>query len=88
MSERAVDKLPGRTRFRNLLLKVEETLGLDTRMLAMVAALLIIWIMFSLLTGGIFLTPRNLYNLAVQSTVVGVLATALSASIFCSVTAG
>ena len=77
MSEPAFDPLPGRGGFRDLLLKAEETLGLDTRMLAMVAALLIIWIMFSLLTGGIFLTPRNLYNLAVQSTVVGILATGM-----------
>ena len=59
------------------MLKVEETLGVDTRMLAMVGALLTIWIMFGLLTGGIFLTPRNLYNLAVQSTVVGILATGM-----------
>ena len=77
MSERAAKTSPGRTKIRDLLLKVEETLGLDTRMLAMVAALLVIWIIFSLLTDGIFLTPRNLYNLAVQSTVVGVLATGM-----------
>ncbi len=46
-------------------------------MLAMIGALLVIWVVFSILTDGIFLTPRNLYNLAVQSTVVGVLATGM-----------
>lgn len=46
-------------------------------MLAMLAALLVIWLVFAVLTDGIFLTPRNLYNLAVQSTVVGIMATGM-----------
>ncbi len=50
---------------------------LDTRMLAMVGALVVIWIVFTALTDGIFLTPRNLYNLTVQSTVVGIMATGM-----------
>ncbi len=50
---------------------------LDTRMLAMAAALIVIWVAFDLLTGGIFLTARNLFNLAVQSSVVGIMATGM-----------
>ena len=41
------------------LLKATE---LDTRMLGMVGALLLIWIAFHILSGGLFLTPRNLWN--------------------------
>ncbi len=50
---------------------------LDTRMLAMVGALVVIWLVLSMMTDGIFLTPRNLYNLTVQSTVVGIMATGM-----------
>src|SRR3546814_7739093 len=46
--------------------------GLDTRLLAMLAALLAIWIVLHLWTGGLFLTPRNLFNLAVQGSAVGI----------------
>lgn len=47
---------------------------LDTRMLGMVGALLIIWIGLHLLSGGLFLTPRNLWNLSVQSSSVAIMA--------------
>ena len=50
---------------------------MDPRLLAMIAALVIIWLVLNVLTGGIFLTPRNLFNLAVQSSVVGVMATGM-----------
>ncbi|MBA3447500.1 MAG: sugar ABC transporter permease [Pseudaminobacter sp.] len=50
---------------------------LDTRMLGMVGALLIIWVGFHLLSGGLFLTPRNLWNLSVQSSSVAVMATGM-----------
>ena len=49
-------------------------LELDTRLLGMIVALLVIWISFGLLTGGTFLSARNLWNLAVQTSVVGVMA--------------
>ncbi len=35
---------------------------LDTRMLGMVAALVLIWIVLHILSGGLFLTPRNLWK--------------------------
>ncbi len=49
----------------------------DNRMLAMTIALLAIWVMLNILTDGIFFTARNLYNLAVQSSVVGIMATGM-----------
>lgn len=54
-----------------------DALELDSRLLAMLAALAVIWIGFDLITGGIFLTPRNLWNLSVQTSVVGILATGM-----------
>ncbi len=51
--------------------------GLDTRLLAMLAALVVIWIILDLLSGGLFLTPRNLFNLAVQGSAVGIMATGM-----------
>jgi D-xylose transport system permease protein len=50
---------------------------LDTRMLGMVGALLLIWIAFHFLSGGLFLTPRNLWNLSVQSAPVAIMATGM-----------
>jgi D-xylose transport system permease protein len=53
------------------------TAELDARMLGMAAALAAIWLGFDLASGGLFLTPRNLFNLAVQSSVVGVMASGM-----------
>ncbi|TCD14945.1 sugar ABC transporter permease [Oricola cellulosilytica] len=50
---------------------------LDTRMLGMIGALLLIWIAFHIFSGGLFLTPRNLWNLSVQSASVAVMATGM-----------
>lgn len=50
---------------------------LDTRLLGMVGALLIIWIGFGILSDGIFLTPRNLWNLSVQCASVAIMATGM-----------
>ncbi|MGO1120607.1 sugar ABC transporter permease [Rhodovibrionaceae bacterium A322] len=52
-------------------------LELDTRLLGMIGALLLVWIAFDLLTGGRFLTPRNLFNLSVQTASVAVMATGM-----------
>nr|WP_245413889.1 sugar ABC transporter permease [Fulvimarina endophytica] len=46
-------------------------------MLGMVGALLVIWVGFHILSGGTFLTPRNLWNLSVQTASVGVMATGM-----------
>ena len=62
---------------------------IDTRMLGMVGALLLIWVGFQFLSGwrvsgnpldfssGVFLTPRNLWNLSVQTSSVAVMATGM-----------
>ena len=52
-------------------------LELDTRLLGMIAALFIIWVGFDLLTDGRFLTPRNLFNLSVQTASVAIMATGM-----------
>lgn len=50
------------------------SLEIDVRLFGMIGALIIIWIGLHLLTDHIFLTPRNLWNLAVQTSVVGIIA--------------
>ena len=52
-------------------------LEIDTRLLGMLAALLIIWVGFHIWSGGTFLTPRNLWNLSVQTSAVGIMATGM-----------
>jgi D-xylose transport system permease protein len=53
------------------------TLDLDTRLFGMLAGLLIIWVIFHVWSGGTFLTPRNLWNLTVQTSVVAIMATGM-----------
>ena len=43
----------------------------------MVVALVVIWVAFHILTGGDFLTSRNLWNLSVQSASIAVMATGM-----------
>jgi D-xylose transport system permease protein len=61
---------------------------IDTRLLGMVLALLIVWLGFQFMSGqganpidrflsGVFLTPRNLWNLSVQTSAVAVMATGM-----------
>ncbi len=57
--------------------RLSSELEIDTRMLAMIGALIIIWVVLTVLTNGIFFTARNLYNLAVQTSVVGIMATGM-----------
>lgn len=49
-------------------------LRIDPRLVGMVVALAVIWVGFDLLSGGAFLTPRNLWNLSVQTASVAVMA--------------
>ena len=64
--------------FRRLLRATE----IDTRMLGMIGALVLIWLGFHIYTDissgeGLFLTPRNLWNLLVQTSSVAVMATGM-----------
>ena len=52
-------------------------LEVDTRLLGLVAALLILWLAFNMLSGGLFMTPRNLWNLSVQSAAVAIMTTGM-----------
>jgi len=50
---------------------------IDTRIVGMSGALLLIWVVFHVLSGGLFLTPRNLWNLSLQSSPVAITATGM-----------
>jgi D-xylose transport system permease protein len=54
-----------------------QALELDTRLLGMVGALAVIWIFFNIVSGGNFITPRNLWNLSVQSSSIAIMATGM-----------
>ncbi len=51
-----------------------KTLRLNLRTYTMIFALLFIWILFGLLTKGVFFSPRNLSNLFRQMTIISFLA--------------
>ena len=53
------------------------TAEIDTRLLGMIGALIIMWIGFNIISGGTFLTARNLWNLTVQTSVVAIMATGM-----------
>lgn len=60
--------------------RISETAGalqIDTRLAAMIGAVLAIWIFFEITSDGIFLSPRNIYNLSVQTSVTALLATGM-----------
>jgi D-xylose transport system permease protein len=50
---------------------------IDTRMVGMIGVLLAIWVVFHLLSGGTFITPRNLWNLSVQTSAIAIMATGM-----------
>src|SRR5438270_4374616 len=52
-------------------------LEIDTRMLGMLLALVIIWVGFGIVSGGTFLSARNLWNLSVQSASIAIMATGM-----------
>ena len=49
--------------------------AVDWRLVLMGAVLLVVALIFNVLSGGIFLSPENLYNIAQQTAVVGIVAT-------------
>ncbi len=49
-------------------------LEIDARLIGMLSALAIIWFGFHILSQGAFLTPRNLWNLSVQTSAIAVMA--------------
>lgn len=49
--------------------------SLDWRLALMGAVLAVVAVVFDVLSGGLFLSPENLYNIAQQTAVVGIIAT-------------
>jgi D-xylose transport system permease protein len=59
----------------NLVLNPLKQAAIDWRLVMMGGMLAIIALVFNILSGGLFLSPENLYNIAQQTAVVGVVAT-------------
>ena len=62
---------------------VFETLELDTRLLGMIGAFIVLCLVFDFMTGGRFLTPRNIFNLTIQTVSVAIMATGMVFIIVC-----
>ncbi|WP_299917630.1 sugar ABC transporter permease [uncultured Roseobacter sp.] len=54
-----------------------QALEVDTRLLGMIGAFLVICICFNVLTDGRFLTARNIFNLTIQTVSVAIMATGM-----------
>jgi D-xylose transport system permease protein len=50
-----------------------ERAGFDPRFTSLVLALALVWAALALATDGLFLSPRNLYNLSIQTCVVAIM---------------
>ena len=72
-SEQQTSETSALARVRSFLASAE----IDTRFAGMVVALIVIWTAFHVLSGGDFLTSRNLWNLSVQSASIAVMATGM-----------
>jgi D-xylose transport system permease protein len=73
---------PGADNKGNPVQRFLQATEIDTRLLGMIGALLLIWVGFdlygSIFNGeGQFLTPRNLWNLSVQTSSIGIMATGM-----------
>ena len=51
--------------------------SIDWRLVLMGAVLMVVALIFNVLSGGIFLSPENLYNIAQQTAVVGIVSTVI-----------
>jgi D-xylose transport system permease protein len=49
----------------------------DPRLFGMLAALVVIWAVFWIWTDGTFVSPRNLWNLSLQTAAIGIMATGM-----------
>ncbi|MCA8883876.1 MAG: sugar ABC transporter permease [Rhodobacteraceae bacterium] len=52
-------------------------LEIDTRLLGMIGAFIVVCLVFNVLTDGRFLTPRNIFNLTIQTVSVAIMATGM-----------
>ncbi|MCI2400842.1 sugar ABC transporter permease [Aliiroseovarius subalbicans] len=73
MTDNSTDtSAPTRVR-RNII----QTLEVDTRLLGMIGAFVLVCLVFNVLTDGRFLTPRNIFNLTIQTVSVAIMATGM-----------
>jgi D-xylose transport system permease protein len=56
---------------------VLRSLEVDTRLLGMIVTLIVLWVVFNIASNGLFMSPRNLWNLSVQTATVAVMATGM-----------
>ncbi|QFT61736.1 sugar ABC transporter permease [Roseivivax sp. THAF30] len=54
-----------------------KSLEIDPRLLGMIGAFIAIAVIFNIMTGGRFLTPRNIFNLTIQTVSVAIMATGM-----------
>jgi D-xylose transport system permease protein len=54
-----------------------QSLEVDTRLLGMIGAFILVCVVFNVLTDGRFLTPRNVFNLTIQTVSVAIMATGM-----------
>ena len=57
--------------------RLSQTLELDTRLLGMIGAFVLLCLLFHMVTEGRFLTPRNIFNLTIQTVSVAIMATGM-----------
>ncbi len=72
MTDQTSDSIPA-VRRRSFL----QTLEVDTRLLGMIGAFILVALVFNVLTEGRFLTPRNIFNLTIQTASVAIMATGM-----------
>jgi D-xylose transport system permease protein len=60
-------------RARTISDRIAHAAGIDVRLLGMLFMMAVIWLALHALTGGLFLTARNLFNLSLQVAVVGIM---------------
>ena len=73
VAEKALDRPPARRSVRSIIGSLE----IDSRLLGMIAATAVVWIVFNVASDGLFLSPRNLWNLSVQSAAVAIMTTGM-----------
>lgn len=72
MTDQTTDTSPTAPR-RSLM----QTLEVDQRLLGMIGAFILVALVFNVLTDGRFLTPRNIFNLTIQTASVAIMATGM-----------
>ncbi|MFV0334349.1 MAG: sugar ABC transporter permease [Tropicimonas sp.] len=71
------DSTPTRDRPRQSRRNILDVMEIDTRLLGMIGAFALICLIFDFWTGGRFLTPRNIFNLTIQTVSVAIMATGM-----------